>query len=110
VLLLMQTLFWFIAGVSAVPFAIAGESFMAGLALVTLLLALATFLTGLGVLHRRGGARRNAIVLEVICLFGTALLLLVPIGFNGGPVSLLVNVLLPVAVIVLLRKDQEVFA
>jgi hypothetical protein len=110
VLLLMQTLFWFIAGVSAVPFAIAGERFMAGLALVTLLLALATFLTGLGVLHRRGGARRNAIVLEVICLFGTGLLLLVPIGFNGGPVSLLVNVLLPVAVIVLLRKEREVFA
>jgi hypothetical protein len=46
----------------------------------------------------------------VICLFGTALLLLVPIGFNGGPVSLLVNVLLPVAVIVLLRKEREVFA
>jgi hypothetical protein len=106
----MQTLFWFIAAVSAVPFAIAGERFMTGLALVTLLLALATFLTGLGVLNRRRGARRNAIVLEVICLFGSALLLLAPIGFNGGLVSIMVNVLLPLAVIVLLRKDQEVFA
>ena len=105
----MQSLFWFMAGVSAIPFAIAGEIFMAGLALVTLLLALATLLTGLGVLRRRRGARRNAIVLEVVCVAGSALLLLVPIGFNGGPVSLLVNVFLPAAVIVLLRKDQEMF-
>jgi hypothetical protein len=106
----MQSLFWLIAGVSAIPFAIAGELFMAGLALVTLLLALATLLTGLGVVRRRRGARRNALALEVICLAGSALLLLLPIGFNGGPVSLMVNVLLPVAVIVLLRKDREVFS
>ncbi len=109
VLLLLQCLFWLIAGISAVPFAIAGEVFMAGLALATLLLALATLLVGLGVVWRRRWARRVAVALEVICLFGSALLLLLPIGFNGGPVSLMVNALLPLAVIVLLRKDQEAF-
>jgi len=36
--------------------------------------------------------------------------LLLPIGFNRGPVSLMVNVALPIALIVLLRKEGEAFA
>lgn len=106
VLLLMQGLFWLIAGISAMPFAIAGETYMGVLGLLTMLLALATLLLGLGVLRRSRGARAWTIALEVVCLFGTAVLLIVPIGFNGGLVSLLVNAALPVAVIVLLRKDE----
>jgi len=61
-------------------------------------------------LRRRRGARSLAIALEVVCLFGTAVLLLLPIGFNGGVVSVLVNAVLPVAVIVLLRKDRDSLA
>jgi hypothetical protein len=102
----MQGLFWLIAGLSAVPFALGGEGFMAALALATALLALATVLVGIGVLWRRRRARVLAIGLELTCLLGSALLLLLPIGFNRGMVSLLVNVALPLAVIVLLRKEQ----
>ncbi len=100
--LLMQSLFWVIAGISAVPFA--GEVYMAALAAATMLLALLTLLLGVGVLWRRRRARGWAIALEVICLAGTALLLLLPIGFNHGVVSLMVNVALPIAVLVLLRE------
>ena len=56
---------------------------------------------------RRTWARVAVIALEVTCLFGSAVLLLVPLGFNRGLVSVLVNVAVPVAVIVLLRKDRE---
>jgi len=107
VLLLMQSLFWLIAGISAVPFALAGEVYMAALGLITMLLALATLLLGIGVLWRRRRARAWAIALEVVCLFGAGVLLVLPIGFNGGVVSLMVNALLPIAVIVLLRKDSS---
>ena len=110
VLLLMQSLFWLIAGISAAPFALAGEVFMAGLSVATLLLALGTCLVGLGVLWRRRWARGWAIAIEAMCLFGTAILLLLPLGFNRGPVSLLVNVLLPVAVILLVRRDEGAFS
>lgn len=101
----MQSLFWLIAGISAVPFALAGEVYMSGLALATMLLALGTLLCAIGVLGRRHVARGIAIALEVVCLFGSALLFLAPIGFNRGLVSTLVNAALPIAVIVLLRKD-----
>jgi hypothetical protein len=104
VLLLIQSLCWMIAGIAAAPFALAGEVFMAVLAAATLLLALATCLVGIGVVWRRRRARMTAIALEVVCLLGSSALLLVPIGANGGPVSLMVNIALPLAVIVLLRK------
>jgi len=41
--------------------------------------------------------------LESVCLVGSVLLLVVPIGANRGPVSLMVNIALPLGVIVLLR-------
>jgi hypothetical protein len=110
VLLLMQSLFWLIAGISAVPFALAGEVFMAPLAVATMLLALFTFLVGIGILWRRRWARGVAIAIEAVCLFGSAVLLLIPLGFNRGPVSLMVNVLLPLAVILLVRKDEGAFS
>ena len=101
----MQSLFWLIAGASALPFALAGEVNMGALGVVTLLLALATVLVGIGVLWRRRRARWWAIALEVMCLFGSAVLFVLPIGFNRGVVSLMVNVALPIAVIVLMRSD-----
>jgi len=103
----MQSLFWLVAGVSAVPFAMAGEVDMGALGLITMLLALATLLLGIGVLWRRRRARAWAIALEVLCLFGAAVLLALPVGSNGGVVSLMVNVVLPIAVIVLLGKDSS---
>ena len=109
-LLLMQSIFWLIAGISAAPFVLGGEVFMAGLALATLLLALGTCMCAIGILWRRRWARVAVIALEVTCLFGSAVLLLVPIGFNRGLVSVLVNVAVPVAVLVLLRKDRKAFS
>ena len=102
VLLLMQAIFWAMAGISAVPFAIAGEVFMIVLAMASLLLALLTCLVGIGLLWRRRWARRVAIGLEVTCLVGSLLELVLPIGANHGPVSLLSNLVLPAAVIALL--------
>lgn len=102
----MQSLFWLVAGISAVPFFLAGEIHMAGLALGTLLLAFGTCLVALGVLWRRRWARGWAMAIEIACLAGSAFLIALPVGFNRGPVSLLVNVVLPIAVILLTRKHE----
>jgi len=109
VLLLMQALFWAIAGISAFPFAIAGEVFMIALGGASLLLALATLLAAIGVLWRRRRSRRLVIALELFCVVGSLIQLALPIGANRGLVSLLVNLGLPLAVIVLLRKPKETF-
>jgi hypothetical protein len=109
VLLLMQAMLWTIAGLSAIPFALAGEVYMLGLGIASLLLALGTCLLAIGVLWRRRSARRWVLVLEVVCLVGSLLVLLLPIGANHGPVALMTNVALPIAVIVLLRKQQDAF-
>jgi hypothetical protein len=110
VLVLMQSLFWAIAGLSAALFVLGGEIHMGALALVTLLLALGTVICAIGVLWRRRWARACAITLEVMSLASAALLLWLPIGFNHGIVSVLVNAVLPIAVIVLLAKDQKAFS
>ena len=110
VLLVMQALLWTIAGISAIPFAIAGEVYMLGLGLASLLLALATCLLAIGILWRRARARRWAMRLEITCLAGSLLLLAVPVGANHGPVAWMTNVALPVALIVLLRKPREAFS
>ena len=109
VLLLIQALLWTIAGVSALAFAIAGEVYMLGLGLASLLLALATCLLAIGILWRRSRARRWAMRLEIACLAESLLLLAVPVGANHGPVAWMTNVVLPVALIVLLRKPREAF-
>ena len=103
VLLLMQATLWLLAGLSAVPFVIGGEVYMPVLAAFTFLLAAVTVWSGTGVVRRRRWARRTVLVLEWTCLAGSLLLLALPVGANRGPVSLLVNVVLPGAVILLLR-------
>jgi hypothetical protein len=112
VLLLLQSIFWMVAGLSALPFALAGEIHMVGLGLVSLLLALFVSLVGIGVLWRRRWARRTALGVEILCLIGSALLLVLPIGANRGPVALLVNVALPAAVIWILwgKKTRSLFS
>ena len=110
VLLTVQSLLWAMAGISAIPFALAGEIYMLGLGVASLLLALATCLLGIGVIWRRRKARRWVVGLEIVCLVGSLLVLLLPIGANHGPVSLMTNVAIPIAVIVLLRKPREAFS
>ena len=103
----MQSIFWTIAGLSAIPFAFAGEFFMLGLGPASLLLALATCLLAIGILWRRRWARRWVMALEVTCLIGSLLLLVLPIGANHGPVALMTNVVLPVVVFLLVRKPRH---
>ena len=112
VLLLLQSMFWTIAGISAVPFAIAGETLMLVLGLASLLLALLTTMLGIGLLWRRRYARRCALGLETVCLIGSLLLLVLPIGANHGPVALMANVGLPLGVILLLggRRMRTLFS
>jgi hypothetical protein len=112
VLLLLQSIFWVVAGLSALPFGLAGELHMAALGLITLMFALVTCLIGIGVLWRRQWARRVALTLEVLCMIGSALQLLAPIGANRGPVALLVGVALPAAVVWLLwgKKTRPFFS
>src|SRR2546421_7049367 len=57
VLLLLQSLFWLIAGLSAAPFVLGGEIHMARLAVATPLLALGTCLPPIGGLSRPRPAR-----------------------------------------------------
>jgi hypothetical protein len=103
VLLLMQSAFWFLAGLSALPFVLAGEVYMPLLAAFTFSLAAFACWSGIGVVRRRRWARRATLILEWACLAGSLILIAVPIGANRGPVSLLVNVALPCAIILLLR-------
>ena len=103
VLLLMQATFWAIAGVSAFPFVLAGQPFLIGLGLASILLAAVAAFLAVGLLKRRTRSRRWAISLEITCLVGSLLLLALPIGANHGPVSLMTNVGLPLAVVLLLR-------
>jgi hypothetical protein len=111
ILLLMQTVFWMVAGLSALPFALGGEIHMLGLGIGTLVLALFVCLVGIGILWRRRWARRAAIWLEGVWLVGSALLYALPLGANHGPVALMTNVALPGAVIWLLwgRRMRSVF-
>ena len=112
VLMLMQSTFWVVAGLSSLPFALAGETFMVVLAALSLLLATFACILAIGLVRRRHWSRRWSIALELVCLLGSVLLLAVPIGANHGPVSLLVNVALPVSVVVLLfgKRMRAAFA
>jgi len=66
-------------------------------------------LLAIGILWRRSRALRWAFRLEITCLAGSLLLLVLPIGANHGPVAWMTNVALPIALIVLLRKPREAF-
>lgn len=109
-LLVLQSVCWLIAGLSAAPFALGGELFMAVLSALTLMFSLATCLVAIGIVWRRRWAWRTALTLEVTSVLGAAALIALPIGSNQGPVSLLVNVALPVAIIALLGGRREAFS
>jgi peptidoglycan/LPS O-acetylase OafA/YrhL len=103
----MQSTFWFSAGLSAFPFALASEPWMVALGTASWVLAGLACLLAIGLVRR---SRRWTLALEGTCLGGSALLLLIPmlipIGANRGPVSLMVNIALPFAVIALLRGKK----
>lgn len=110
VILLMQSIAWAIAGLSAVPFALAGELAMSVLGIGTALFAIATSFVAVSIVWRQRRAWRIALVLEAACAVGFLLQLVVPIGADHGPVSLLTNLVLPVAALVLLSKQGESFS
>ena len=103
VLLVLQATFWATAGLSALPFVLGGEVFMLVLGTVSIALAGATTWLAIGLVRHRKWARRLTLILEWITLVASVLLLASPLGANRGPVALLVNLALPLAVILLLR-------
>ena len=108
VLLLMQATFWLLAGISGLPFVLGGEVFMLVLALISIALAAVTVVSAIFVVRRTRWARRTILILESLCVLGSLLLFLLPLGANRGPVSLLVNLVLPLAVIALLAKRSAI--
>jgi hypothetical protein len=101
VLVVVQASFSLVAGLSAIPFAIVEPGFRV-LAVVTILMAAAMFWLARNLRHGRRWAWRWLVSLELLCLVITALLSLLPIGSVRGPVPALVNLVIPIAVVVLL--------
>jgi cytochrome bd-type quinol oxidase subunit 2 len=97
VLLGIQGSLFLVAGLGALPFGIV-EPWMRLLGLVTLVLAGCTFWLARGVRRHLRWARRWTLVLEVLCLVGTLLVSLLPIGALNGPVPALSNLVLPAAI------------
>ena len=107
VLMLMQATFWIAAAMSALPFVLGGEPFMLLIAAFSFGLAALAIGLAIGDVMRRRGARRWTLVLEGVCLVGSLLQQVLPIGANHGSVALLVNVVLPAAVVVLLWRNKR---
>src|SRR6267143_4928323 len=101
VLLVIQASFSLVAGLSALPFAIV-EPGLRVLSLVTILIAVGTFWLARNLRRGRRWAWRWLVTLEVLSLAMTALLSFLPIGTIRGPVPMLVNLVIPTAVLVLL--------
>jgi hypothetical protein len=101
VLLVTQASFSLVAGLSAIPFAIVEPGFRV-LSLVTILIAIGMFWLARNLRRQRRWARRWVIAMEALSLAPSLLLILLPIGSMRGPVPVLVNLVLPVAVLWLL--------
>ncbi len=102
VLLLVQGSTWILAGLSAVPFAIAGERGMLMLGALTMLLGAGAGWLGVALLLRLRRARRLVLGLEWVCLAGSLLQWVLPIGDRPGPVAILTGLALPVTLLWLL--------
>ena len=103
VLLALQATFWAAAGISALPFVLGGEVHMLALGVASIAFGGATVWMAIGVVRRRRWARRATLIIEWVTLIASLVMLVIPLGANRGPVALLVNVALPLAVILLLR-------
>lgn len=101
VLLVVQASLSLVAGLSALPFAIVEPGFRV-LGPVTILIAIAMFWLARHLRRGRRWAWRWLVALELVSLALTSLLALLPIGALRGPVPVLVNLVIPLAVLVLL--------
>jgi len=106
VLVVVQASFSLVAGLSAIPFAIVEPGFRV-LAVVTILLSAGMFWLARNLRRGRRWAWRWLVTLEIASLAMTALLSLLPIGTVRGPVPILVNLLIPLAVLVLLAAAKS---
>jgi hypothetical protein len=106
VLVVIQASFSLVAGLSAIPFAIVEPGFRV-LAVLTIVLAGAMFWLARNLRRGRRWAWRWLVSLEVLSLAITALLSLLPIGSIRGPVPVLVNLVMPAAVLVLLAAASS---
>jgi asparagine N-glycosylation enzyme membrane subunit Stt3 len=111
VLLVTQASLSLIAGLSAIPFGIVEPGFRV-LSLITILVAIGMFWLARNLRRQRRWARRWVTALEAFSLVASLLLTLLPIGAMRGPVPVLVNLVLPAAVLWLLwsRSGRRVFA
>ena len=111
VLLVTQASLSLVAGLSAIPFGIVEPGFRV-LSVVTILIAIGMFWLARNLRRQRRWARRWVTALEAISLVVSLLLTLLPIGAMRGPVPVLVNLVLPTAVLWLLwsRSGRAAFA
>jgi hypothetical protein len=110
VLVVMQASLSLVAGLSAIPFASVEPGFRV-LSVVTVLVAIGMFWLARNLRRQRRWARRWVIALEALSLVASLLLTVLPIGAMLGPVPVLVNLVMPAAVLWLLwsRSGRAAF-
>ena len=101
VIVVTQASFLLMAGLIALPFGIVEPGYRV-LGLLTIGIAAATFWLARGIGRQQRWARRWVIALESMSLLASLLLMVIPIGAMRGPVPVLVNLVLPAAVLWLL--------
>src|SRR6184192_3906765 len=106
VLVTLQASFSLVAGLSAIPFGIVEPGFRV-LSVVTILVAAMMFWLARNLRRGRRWAWRWLVLVEVLSLTITVLLALLPIGTVRGPVPVLVNLVMPLAVLVLLATASR---
>ena len=106
VLVVVQASFSLVAGLSAIPFAIVEPGFRV-LAVMTIVIAAVMFWFARNLRRGRRWAWRWLVSIEVLSLAMTALLSLLPIGAIRGPVPVIVNLVIPVAVVLLLAAARS---
>lgn len=111
VLLVTQASLSLVAGLSALPFSIVEPGFRA-IGPATILIAIGMFWLARNLRRQRRWAHRWVIGLEAVSLVASLLLALLPIGAVRGPVPVLVNLVLPAAVLgaLLSRAGRRAFA
>lgn len=110
VLLVTQASLSLVAGLSAIPFSIVEPGFRV-LSAMTILTAIGMFWLAHSLRRQRRWARRWVIGLEAFSLVTSLLLTVLPIGAMRGPVPVLVNLVMPAAVLALLlsRSGRAAF-
>ena len=106
VLVVLQASLSLIAGLSAIPFGIVEPGFRV-LSVLTILIAVMMFWLARNLRRGRRWAWRWLVSVEVVSLTITVLLTLLPIGTIRGPVPVLVNLVIPWAVLVLLASGSS---